>query len=226
WLGWDVHESSTSPRLEPTMSELADGIYEQLITHGIDGRLALLQGRTSRREQLDPADAHELLARHVGELARRAVRSVGGDDQASVAAQVDLANRIARAIVELAPDVNGQDDFVASPADLLYAITRRAELPGLRQFPPRPEVPLSASALLVNGRGQPRIGSEVNLELASADQVDLLCAFVKFHGVRVLEEQIANLVDRGGTLRVITTTYMGATERKALDRLAGLGADI
>ena len=208
------------------MSELADGIYEQLVTHGVESRLALLQGKAASRAPLDPTDAHELLARHVGELARRALRSVAGDDRASVAAQVDLANRIARSIVQLAPDINAQDDFVASSADLLYAIARRAELPGLKQFPPRPEVPLSESALLVNGRGQPRIGSEVNLELASADRVDLLCAFVKFHGVRVLEDQIANLVSRGGMLRVITTTYMGATERKALDQLARLGADI
>ena len=53
------------------------------------------------------------------------------------------------------------------------------------RFPPRPEVPLTASALLVNGRGQPRIGTEVQRELASADNVDLLCAFVCWAGVRV-----------------------------------------
>ena len=109
------------------MSELADGIYEQLITRAVESRLAVLQSKVASREPLDPADAHELLARHLGELARRALRSRAGDDQASVAAQVDLANQIARAIVELAPDVNGQDDFVASPADLLFAIARRAQ---------------------------------------------------------------------------------------------------
>lgn len=116
----------------------------------------MLEGKAASREPLDPADAHDVLARHVANLARRALRSIAGEDRAGVQAQVDLANRIARAIVELVPEINGQDDLVASPGDLLYAIAERAELPGLRQFPPRPEVPLSASALLVNGRGQPR----------------------------------------------------------------------
>ena len=87
-------------------------------------------------------------------------------------------------------------------------------------------MPLSTSALLVNGRDQPRIGHEVQREMASADRVDLLCAFVKWHGLRVLEEHIDALIRRGGELRVITTTYIGATDRRALDRLVELGADV
>ncbi|HEX4865776.1 MAG TPA: phospholipase D-like domain-containing protein, partial [Acidimicrobiales bacterium] len=63
-------------------------------------------------------------------------------------------------------------------------------------------------------------------ELASADRVDLLCAFVKWHGLRVLEDHIEGLIRRGGQLRVITTTYIGATDQRALDRLVALGAQV
>jgi superfamily II DNA or RNA helicase/HKD family nuclease len=98
--------------------------------------------------------------------------------------------------------------------------------PGRPRFPARPDIPLSSSALLVNGRNQPRIGIEVQKELDSADRVDLLCAFVKWYGVRVLEDHIEAFTRRGGRMRVITTTYIGATDRRALDRLAELGADI
>lgn len=63
-------------------------------------------------------------------------------------------------------------------------------------------------------------------ELASADRVDLLCAFVKWHGLRVVEDALAELTRKGRRLRVITTTYMGATERRALDRLVELGAEV
>lgn len=78
----------------------------------------------------------------------------------------------------------------------------------------------------MNGRNQPRIGTEIQRELASADRVDLLCAFVKWHGLRVIEDHIDALIRRGGRLRVITTTYIGATEQRAIDRLAELGAEI
>ncbi|MFS8480133.1 MAG: DUF3427 domain-containing protein, partial [Micromonosporaceae bacterium] len=80
--------------------------------------------------------------------------------------------------------------------------------------------------LLVNGRDLPRIGTELAAELASADAVDLLCAFVRWHGLRVLERPLEEFLARGGRLRVITTTYLGVTERRALDRLVHLGAEV
>ncbi len=59
---------------------------------------------------------------------------------------------------------------------------RRAQEP---MAPPaeRPQTPFSDVALLTNGQAEPSIGSEVRYELASADRVDLLCAFVKWHGL-------------------------------------------
>ena len=58
------------------------------------------------------------------------------------------------------------------------------------------------------------------------NEVDLLCAFIKWHGLRVVETALRELIERGGRLRVITTTYLGATDQRALDRLAELGAEI
>jgi superfamily II DNA or RNA helicase/HKD family nuclease len=167
-----------------------------------------------------------VLARHLEALARRALRSVEGNDDQALRRQVELANAIAQAILDQVPNVIGQEDLVSTSHDLLHAIVERSGLPGPVRFPARPEIPLSSSALLVNGRDQPRIGNEVQRELASADRVDLLCAFVKWHGLRVLEPEIEQAVRRGAVLRVITTTYIGATERRALDRLVELGATV
>jgi superfamily II DNA or RNA helicase len=208
------------------MAELTPGIYERLVTNELHLRLGELDASFVDRGTLDPADANDILAHHLGTLTRRALRSVPGSDAAALARQVDLANQIAKAIIAIAPDVASDSDLVAETRDLLQAIAAPPGVPGPVQFPARPEVPLSTSAILVNGRDQPRIGVEVQKELASADRVDLLCAFVKWYGVRVLEEHIEAFIRRGGRMRVITTTYIGATDRRALDRLAELGADI
>jgi superfamily II DNA or RNA helicase/HKD family nuclease len=88
-------------------------------------------------------------------------------------------------------------------------------------------VPLSQPALLTNSHNDPKLGAELRAELATADRVDLLCAFVKWYGVRVLESELADRAARGIPLRVLTTTYMGATDRTALDRLVrDFGADV
>jgi superfamily II DNA or RNA helicase len=175
---------------------------------------------------LDPTDAHEVLTRHIAELASRALRASGGSDSVAISRQVELANRIVAAIGELSPDSATFADAVVEPAQTLLAVAEPRTVPGPATFPERPATALSTSALLVNGRGQPRIGYEVTRELASANDVDLLCAFIKWQGLRVLEKAILDLRERGGRLRVITTTYMGATDQRALDRLAELGADV
>ncbi len=216
------------------MVGMEPGVYEELITHGVEAKLAGVEPNLIVRDVLDSSDADVLLSRHIGSLTQRALRSLPerakGDDRPLIDRQVELVNRIAAAIFESAPTATSTDDLASTQQ--LREVLERIGAPGLPKMTARPEVPLSTSALLVNGRDQPRIGSEVQRELESADRVDLLCAFVKWHGLRVIEEQLAKLISRrsnrsdGPVLRVITTTYIGATERRALDRLVELGATV
>ncbi|MFY1700608.1 DUF3427 domain-containing protein [Micromonospora sp. WMMA1923] len=208
------------------MTDLGPGIHEHLITRQLATRLQRIDPDLIQRAQLDPADAPDLLARHLAGLARRAINAVpAGDDR--LLRQVEVANRIAEHIVALDPaaDDDAHDEIVDA-RNLLHAIAAPPVPPAGPRFPPRPATPLSTGALLVNGRHQPRIGHEINHELASAESVDLLCAFIKWAGVRTVEPALRELRERGGRIRVITTTYLGATDQRALDRLADLGAEI
>ena len=95
------------------------------------------------------------------------------------------------------------------------------------RYPNPPVTPLGQPALLTNTMGEPTVGTEIRTELGSADRVDLLCAFIKWHGLRTLEKELMAVRRRGVPLRVITTTYMGATDRRAIDRLVhDFGAEV
>ena len=196
------------------MGELREGIYDHLVTEELAADLRRIDAALVRRVQLDPAEATDTLARHIGRVARQALSQAG-----DLTAKLAEANRIVAAIGEVTGRVVDDDH-------LLTAITRRPPAPSPVRFPPAPITPLSVGALLVNGPKQPQIGPQVKSEMASADRVDLLCAFIKWHGVRIIEEQVQELIARGGSMRVITTTYLGATDQRALDRLAELGAQI
>ncbi|MGY1620186.1 DUF3427 domain-containing protein [Geodermatophilus sp. SYSU D00691] len=208
------------------MGDVPAGIYEHLVTEGLRGKLDQVDPGLVQLGPLDPADAHETLTRHIAELTSSTLRQLGGDGPEAVSRQVSLANHIVKAITDLSAATNGSTASIVEPAANLLAVVDKRTVPGAATFPERPAIPLTTSALLVNGRGQPRIGYEVTRELASADDVDLLCAFIKWHGLRVLEDAITRLRERGGRLRVITTTYMGATDQRALDRLVELGAEV
>ncbi|WP_066372703.1 DEAD/DEAH box helicase [Herbidospora mongoliensis] len=198
------------------MTELAPGIYEQLITAGWQHRLTL-HGDLAQSRQLDPAESADVLTAHLASLVRRRLRAVRGTDEERLVEQLAIANELAKLVGE-------PDDQAVN--DLLLAVTRTRTPDGKAVFPARPSTPLGASALLVNGHGQPNVGSELRKEIASADRIDLLCAFIRWPGVRILERELTEFVRRGGDLRVITTTYRGATERRALDRLVELGASV
>src|SRR5690242_2286812 len=161
------------------MERLLAGVYEHLVTTTLERRLTELTPDLVQLSSLEPADAHEALTRHIAELASRALRAVGGADQAGIARQVEVANSIVKAIGALVPTPGLDDDGIAEPAQTLLAVAEPSGMPVPTTFPERPAVPLTTSALLVNGRGQPRVGHEINRELASADRVDLLCAFIK-----------------------------------------------
>ena len=83
----------------------------------------------------------------------------------------------------------------------------------------RPLTPLSQLALMTNAKGEPNMSSELNAELASADRVDVVMSFVKHSGLNLIYSELQKLRQRGIPVRLVTTVYMGATDKSALDLL-------
>ena len=186
---------------------MTPGLYQALRTQALQDQLPTDPAWTLDWATVPEADLPVTLARHVEVTVRRALRAERDPDR-----RLRLVNGLIEALGEAT-------EAVMPPAQELLRLSPVAA-PGVRAVTThRPGTPFTEAALLTNAHGEPALGSELRAELASADRVDLLCAFVKWHGLRVLEDQLADLRSRGVPLRVITTTYMGATERRALDRL-------
>lgn len=89
-----------------------------------------------------------------------------------------------------------------------------------------PLIPLLDTTLLTNAPGEPRIGSQVLAEIHSADHIDVVMAFIRRSGIAPMMGALRAHCQAGRRLRVLTTTYTGSTEARALDALRELGADI
>lgn len=189
----------------------AMGLYEQLITLRLAERLKTLESTELRsiEAEVGPESTPHVLARHVADTVRRVLRGLPATER------VHAANHILESVSTLAGAREWVDLVADGPRQLMALAEQKA--PGVYAI--RPATPLSDTALLTNSPEDPNLGFELRAELATADRVDLLCAFVKWHGLRVLESALKAAQERGVPIRVITTTYMGATERRALDRL-------
>ncbi|MCX5048456.1 MULTISPECIES: DUF3427 domain-containing protein [unclassified Streptomyces] len=190
------------------------GVYEQLITRTLHDRMERLEaaGWKAIDEEVSEESAPHVLARHIGEAVGRRLSQLPQNKQ------VTVANQILESLATHAPDPDS-DEVVGAIADgprQLLALAEQ-EAPGVYAI--RPLTPLSETALITNAPDDPNLGAELRAELATADHIDLLCAFVKWHGIRVLEGSLRAAKKRGVPIRIITTTYIGATDRHALDRL-------
>ncbi|MFF5722864.1 DUF3427 domain-containing protein [[Kitasatospora] papulosa] len=195
------------------------GLYETLITQRLEERVKRLDTEKLRAidEIVGAESTPHLLSRHIANVVRRILQGL------TPAEQVLAANHILDSLNTFEGANEWVDLVVDGPRQLLAVAEQQA--PGV--YAVRPATPLSDAALITNAPEDPSLGFELRAELATADRVDLLCAFVKWHGLRVLEQALRSACDRGIPIRVLTTTYIGATERRALDRLVReFGAEV
>ena len=204
-------------------AELPLGLYEQLVTR----QVARLQDELHERAPTRPllsAEGPQYLTEHVARAVSRALRApgIGGDPQR----QVQLCNELLDLVAREVPDaVTYGNDSVARAALLLAILEQPTGLTPVRR-PQRPETPLAQDALFVHAPHEPNLAAELATELESADRVDLICAFIVWSGIRIFLDVLRSVRARGVPIRVLTTTYTGITEPRALDALRDLGADI
>ncbi|WP_367326264.1 DUF3427 domain-containing protein [Streptomyces sp. HUAS ZL42] len=198
------------------------GVHERLVTQGLHDQIRGLEaaGWKAIDAEVSEESTPHVLARHISEaVASRLARLPHKK-------QVAVANQIMQSLADSAPDpdADGIDRTITDGPRQLLALAKQ-EAPGVYAI--RPLTPLSETALITNAPDDPSLGAELRAELATADSIDLLCAFVKWYGIRVLEDSLRAARERGVRIRVITTTYIGATDRYALDRLVReFGAEV
>jgi len=193
---------------------MEEGLYESLITTNSSRALSLITGLVADVGGVDEAEQPAVLARHVRDAVVRRLSSTSNEQ-----VRIDLVNQLLT-VLQL------PDDAVDGNVRQLLSLSRPPAPGVVAMSTVRPSTPLSDAALLTNAHGEPSFGSELRSELDTADGVDLLCAFLKWQGIRVISAELERLRERGVPLRIITTTYIGATERLAIERLIDFGATV
>jgi len=207
------------------MSAPTRGLYEVLITEALEAQLGQLADRlVAVRGQLRAAEAADRIAMHLGRVVERAIAIVDEDQRPKVG--VDLARRLIDEVIRRLPDAAALGaERPVEVADVLRSIVGR--LPdGREESIEGPLIPLLDTTLLTNAPGEPRVGHQVLAEIHSADRIDLVMAFIRRSGIAPLMPALRDHCAAGRSLRVLTTTYTGSTEGRALEDLKDLGADI
>jgi hypothetical protein len=202
--------------------ELGPGIYEALVTEGLRARLdALADATPATTRALASAEAPDRIAWHLSRQIERALNDVTDTDRVIVGLQV------ARALLATLGELVTTDpqELPVNPAQVLHAIQQRRP-DGSPQPIEEPLIPLLDTTLLTNAPGEPGLWSQLRSEIESADAIDVVMAFIRRSGIAPLLDNLRRHCEHGKPLRILTTTYTGSTEGRALDQLAELGAEV
>jgi superfamily II DNA or RNA helicase/HKD family nuclease len=195
------------------------GLYDQLLTKAIENEIARLgDPRLAMLAPVDSEEAHSDLAQYLERLIANSLAAFRGAE--AVEKQRQLTDRILSTLADALNDGDHEVLSIANPLRRLLAIHRSID--GLPNE--RPDSPLSRCSLLTGTRLDASLGSQLRKEIATCDRVDILCSFIKWSGLRVIIDHLRELVERNSELavRVITTSYMGATDPKAVAALSEL----
>ncbi|MEN8737070.1 MAG: DUF3427 domain-containing protein [Akkermansiaceae bacterium] len=189
-----------------------DGIYEELLTQKLLSQLDQLDSDTIQFSSLEDKLLPDYLTRSLQGHIRKSLLSVRSKED-----RYRLANQVLNTLLSESEMVESGDVFITKDENLLTEI-RPIESEKL----PRPTVPLSFSSLFTGSSGSPQLGKELELEFETADRIDLLVSFVKNSGLNLILPALKKFTTRGGELRLITTTYMGASDPTAIEKLSQL----
>ena len=205
--------------------DLQAGLHEALISEALERALQDLgdNGLVAETAALADAEAPDRVSRHLARLIASAIQAVP-EGQRSVEA-IRIARDILDRLAERAPELDLRGERPIDPGAVLRALLRRRP-DGTPAMIERPLTPLLDTTVFTNAPGEPAVGHELRAEIASAESIDLVMAFVRWSGVRPMLPELRRHCQSGKRLRLLTTTYTNSTEARALDELERVGAEV
>lgn len=208
---------------------LKPGLYEQVINKEISQELDTATDRLSQTAPIDDAEASRVLAKYVTEIIEKGLDNVK-DNGGDLHSQVSLTNKIVSLIRHETEETAFDGLTVDQRAEQLLALLNKENSVYAldeRRAVVHPETSIAQSSLFTGAIHEPSMFTELKKEILSCDRIDMLVSFVKWSGLRLIIDELRSFTQNGGKLRVITTSYMGATDVKAVEELRQLsGAEI
>lgn len=204
---------------------LFPGLYEQVVNTALNRELSEIPDARKSVAPIDKAEASKVLAQYLADVVQKGLENVL-DNGGNITDQVDLANRIVSLIEQETKEAAFASLGVDQRAEQLLALLReqdpRLAVGRTAADLSRPETSIAQSSLFTGAIHEPQMYTELKKEIVSADRIDMLVSFIKWSGLRLLMDELREFTQNGGELRIITTSYMGATDVKAIEELRAL----
>jgi len=193
-------------------NSIPTGIYEQIIDKELKNLLKSQPNLISTIASIDQESSSYSYSQFLAQLLRQAL-SISKPEK-----RWEIINKI----INLLATEDGLDYLTEKTiSNNSHNILHEIRANSLESPFQRPVTSLSISSLLTGaGKGEYSLDYELRAEMMSADQIDILVSFIKWSGLRLLRPAFEYLEQRGIIIRIITTSYMGASDPEAIQWLS------
>lgn len=198
--------------------ELKEGVYENLITNELKSNIQQTSdsGLVCKKNLIDEAELPNMLAEHIHKIVQNRL----SDENLTAEERVGFVNQLIDFLGE------EEEDEIADNEKMLTAVIssqEEARRKAIHQDIVRPLTGFRISNLFTGGQSKVSMDTEIERDIESADNIYLIVSFLKLSGLNLIYDKLKKFCENSShRLRVITTTYCGVTEAKAVERLAQL----
>jgi len=202
------------------------GLYEQLINKLVTNKLNSIDCEKYHISEtpLDKEEASLYLSHYLAETIKYALNEIKDKDRPLK--QIEISNKIIMLLADELKNVELTENLIENEGRILEAIFSKSNFlysnlkDRLKEITPYTR--LSQSELFTGNNSGISLESELKKEILSADEICWLVSFIKYSGIRIFKKELEEFTKSGKKLKIITTSYMGATDAKAVEYLASL----
>ncbi|MFJ8262936.1 DUF3427 domain-containing protein [Rummeliibacillus sp. NPDC094406] len=209
---------------------LKQGLYEEIINQKLKDELLELDTDTFvvGKEKMDVEEAQKILASYISLITRKALKFVRDNetnDRDALIKQIETCNDIITILSERLEEEEFRQLHIEEEGEVLTSVYSRIN--SVRSIKKgeeiRPVTPLAQSSLFTGSHYEPNMLGELKKEIITSNSIDMLVSFIKWSGLRCIIEELRTFTaNPNNKLRVITTSYMEATDYKAIQELSKL----
>ena len=192
---------------------LEKGIYEQVLNNEVKKDISSLTGLTAIKKEMDDESSSILISQYIESVVRKIL-----EDKSNVQDKVEIANKLIAQLSSSYPEYDLDSKIIDTKGEALMEV--RDERINTKNLE-RPESSLVTSKLFSGDNGD-KLKDEFRKEIVSADSIDMLVSFIKVSGIALIRDKLNEFANKGGKLRVVCTTYTGATDANAVKEISEL----
>ena len=180
------------------------GLYEKLFDSKLKNQVSELHNETRK---VDKSESARVLATAYYKILRKILSEKNEEEK------IDFVRELNREI--------GNEVLLEDDKNFLELLAVHDDENILKKLiHDRPKTSISSSTLFTGYSG-PTLESELRREIRTADRIDFIVSFIRYSGLVLLYDDLVEFT-KNKKLRIITTSYMGASDYKAILKLSQL----